>query len=109
MYSPNKGEFFKKIYENSKNMEFYHWSDIDIGGFNIFNRLQSLIPTLKPYLMDKQAFMNKKEYWIEMNKEYREKLLKMQEKEKYVIFKEVIDEMIKNNSKLEQEAFIIPK
>ncbi len=30
MYSPIKGEFFKKLYEVAKNIEFYHWSDIDI-------------------------------------------------------------------------------
>lgn len=106
MYSPIKGEFFKKIYENSKNSLFYHWSDIDIGGFNIFIRLRSLIPELKPYLMDIQAFYSKKQLWRQMSKEYSRVLEKMRNSQEYEIFYEIMDEMLKNNSKLEQEAFI---
>lgn len=106
MYGEVKGQFFKKLYEATKESEFYHWSDIDIGGFKIFARLKKIIPNLKPYLMDKEAFYSKKQYWKEMNKEYREKLVKLREQKEYSCFYDVIDEMLKNNSKLEQEAFI---
>ena len=106
MYGEIKGQFFKKLYESVKECEFYHWSDIDIGGFKIFVRLRKIIPNLKPYLMDKEAFYSKKQYWKEMSKEYREKLEKLKEKEEYSYFCDVIEEMLKNNSKLEQEAFI---
>lgn len=106
MYGEIKGLFFKKLYESVKECEFYHWSDTDIGGFKIFVRLRKIIPNLKPYLMDKEAFYSKKQYWKEMSKEYREKLEKLKEKEEYSYFGDVIEEMLKNNSKLEQEAFI---
>lgn len=106
MYSPTKGEFFKKIYEVSDNAEFYHWSDIDIGGFKIFARLRKIIPELRPYKMDIQAFNSKQAYWKEMKKEYIEKLSKLRDDSEFEIFKGLIDEMLKNGTKLEQEAFI---
>ena len=106
MYSPIKGIFFKKIYEVAKEKEFYHWSDIDIGGFRIFLRLQKMIPNLKPYKMDKESFYCKQEYWKKMSQEYRSKLVKMRQLAEYEDFYEVMEEMLKNNAKLEQEAFI---
>lgn len=106
MYGPIKGQFFKNIYKVAKNSEFYHWSDIDIGGFRIFVRLRKIIPNIKPYKMDKKAFYSKKEYWKEIDEKYKSQLVKMREKEEYECFYDVIDEMLENNSKLEQEAFI---
>lgn len=106
MYGDVKGQFFKKLYEATKESEFYHWSDIDIGGFKIFVRLRKLMPSLKPYLMDSVALYSKKQYWKEMSKDYRDKLAELRKKEEYSCFYNVIDEMLKNNSKLEQEAFI---
>ena len=106
MYGEVKGQFFKKLYEATKESEFYHWSDIDIGGFKIFARLKKIIPNLKTYMMDTEAFYRKRQYWKEMSKEYREKLARLKEQEEYSYFYDVIDEMLKNNSKLEQEAFI---
>lgn len=107
MYSPLKGKFFKKIYEACENQEFYHWSDIDIGGFRIFTRIKKIIPELQEYKMDTEAFLVKKEYWKEMNQDYRKRLQQLRESEEYETFYEVIDAMLENNSKLEQEAFIL--
>ena len=106
MYSPIKGEFFKKLYKAAGNIELYHWSDMDIGGFKIFTRLKEIIPSVQPYKMDKVAFYDKQGCWKKMEKEYMEKLIKMRSDSKYQIFHELIDEMLKNCSKLEQEAFL---
>ncbi len=106
MYSPVKGEFFKKIYNSDKTYEFYHWSDIDIGGFHIFIRLKKIIPRIKPYLMDIEAFYSKREYWKEMKIDYAEKLEKLKSDKEYENFNELIEEMLKTNCKLEQEAFL---
>lgn len=106
MYGPIKGQFFKNIYEVAKNCEFYHWSDIDIGGFKIFIRLKRIIPNLKPFKMDKEAFYSKQPYWKEMRETYKIQLIEMRKQEVYACFYDVMDEMLKNNSKLEQEAFI---
>ena len=57
--------------------------------------------------MDTEAFLVKKEYWKEMNQDYRKRLQQLRESAEYEIFYEVIDAMLENNSKLEQEAFIL--
>ncbi len=106
MYGPIKGQFFKYLYESAKSKKFFHWSDIDIGGFRIFVRLKKIIPSIQPYKMDTESFYSKQSYWKEMNEEYKGKLLEMRRQNKYSCFYDIIDEMLKNNSKLEQEAFI---
>ena len=57
--------------------------------------------------MDTEAFLTKKEYWKEMNQDYRKRLQQLRELSDYENFYEVIDAMLENNSKLEQEAFIL--
>jgi len=109
-YSPVKGLFFKKVYEAGYNcsVEFYHWGDIDAGGFKIFNRLKNnIIPGLKPYLMDREAFLSKKDYWAKFDANYRNILKEMRNKEDLKEFCDVIDLMLKENAKLEQEAFLL--
>ena len=106
MYSPIKGKFFKKVYDTQKQSKFYHWSDIDIGGFRIFARLRKIIPELQPYKMDTESFYSKQKYWKKMNSEYIKKLLDLRNNSEYEIFYDVIDNMIENVSKLEQEVFI---
>lgn len=106
MYSPIKGQFFSKIYEVAKDKEFYHWSDIDIGGFKIFARLRKIIPTLNAYKMDKNAFYSRQEFWKQISIDYKRKLSEMRQNEEYNMFYDVIDAMLENNAKLEQETFI---
>ena len=107
MYSPIKGKFFRKIYENAEGICFFHWSDIDIGGFKIFVRLRKIIPELIPYKMDKESFCSKKIYWKKMSKVYFENLKVLRQNEEYEVFFDVMDEMLLNKCKLEQEVFII--
>lgn len=108
-YSPVKGLFLKKIYEAGKmdELEFYHWSDIDLGGFRIFNRLKAeIIPELKPLKMDREAFLSKKEYWMSFDEKYGDALEEMLGKQEFSEFHDIIDIMLKVRSKLEQEAFL---
>lgn len=108
-YSLVKGLFLKKIYEAGKRdkLKFYHWSDIDLGGFRIFNRLKSeIIPELKPLKMDKEAFLSKKEYWMSFDEKYGVALEEMLGKQEFSEFHDVIEIMLKVRSKLEQEAFL---
>jgi hypothetical protein len=108
-YSPIKGAFFQKLYEAAHpcGIEFFHWGDIDLGGFMIFRRLKLIIPSLKPYLMDREALKSKIEYGKKFDSKYAEKLKSLQEDEDYGEFREVIEFMLEKNIKLEQEAFLI--
>ncbi|NLW48307.1 MAG: hypothetical protein GXY86_13360, partial [Firmicutes bacterium] len=108
-YSPVKGLFFKKISEigNRDEITFYHWSDIDVGGFRIYNRLKTnIIPELKPFLMDKEAFLSQKQYWIKFDEKYGSILEGMLNKDEFTEFHDVISNMLEVKSKLEQEAFL---
>jgi hypothetical protein len=108
-YSPAKGQFFQKIYDGAQKgrINFYHWGDIDLGGFRMFHRLRkNIIPKLKPYFMDKDALYAKKDYWISIDKKYRAELGKLLTMEEYALFHEVIREMLHCNCRLEQEAFL---
>ena len=69
--------------------------------------LKKLYPELQEYKMDTEAFLAKKEYWKEMNQDYRKRLQQLRGSAEYETFYEVIDAMLENNSKLEQEAFIL--
>lgn len=61
----------------------------------------------KEYKMDTEAFFSKREYWKEMNQDYKKRLQQLRESVEYENFYEVIDTMLENNGKLEQEAFIL--
>lgn len=108
-YSPVKGLFFKKVYESGfkTGVLFYHWSDLDIGGFRIFQRLKkNIVPELKPFLMDKEAFLSRKRYWTTFDEKYGSVLEGMLEKKEFLEFHDVISKMLEVRSKLEQEAFL---
>ena len=108
-YSPVKGEFFAKVYDAGQRSgaRFYHWGDIDIGGFRMYKRLkENIIPSLKPYLMDKEAFMSKKKYWLPFGGRYQKALESMLYDEGYLEFHDVIEAMLRAGARLEQEAFL---
>lgn len=108
-YSPVKGLFLRKLYETGKRdkLEFYHWGDIDLGGFRIFSRLKSeIISELKPLKMDREAFLSKKEYWMRFDEKYGAALEEMLGKHEFLEFHDVIEIMLKEKARLEQEAFL---
>jgi hypothetical protein len=110
-YSPTKRIFLQKIYNYLKKKKipasFYHWGDIDIGGFNIFLQLRdNIIPKLQYLYMDVQTLEEYAEYGDDFNKNYRNKLESIFKKPQYAIFHDVIAEMIKRGIRLEQEAIV---
>jgi hypothetical protein len=109
-YSPARGAFFQKVYETGHRdgVEFRHWSDIDLGGFRIFCRLQSsIIPELMPHLMDREAFISRRQHWVGFGEKYQAELKKLLELPEYAQFHGVIQLMIAEKAKLEQEAFLL--
>lgn len=110
-YSPIKGKFFKKVYESSKltseDITYLHWSDIDIGGFEIFMRLKNnIVSEIIPYKMDKETLIENKNNWNYFDEKYKKKLYGLRENNEYKIFFDSMDIMLKHNCKLEQEAII---
>ena len=74
----------------------------------IFQRLKSsIIPSLKPYLMDRKALESRIKYGKKFDPRYAEKLKSLLKDEDYSEFREVIKLMLEKNIKLEQESFLI--
>jgi hypothetical protein len=111
-YSPIKKIFLEKIYQHSRindcSIEFYHWGDIDYGGFKIFEKLQSqIIEGLRPLNMDIKTLNRYLEYSDSIDKDYKIMLSSLLENKKYIVFHELIHEMIRMGIKLEQEALLV--
>lgn len=84
---------------------FYHWGDIDYGGFSIFVHLRdSCLPDLKPLLMDVSTLENYAEFCLSFNQSYANKLQLLLENERHRVFHPVIRYMLANGVRLEQEC-----
>ena len=112
-YSPIKGVWFQKIYESSRSqmekVNYFHWSDIDVGGFRIFCRLkEKIIPQLQPYKMDVATLMDFKESALKIETpSYKTRLKNMRNDSTYIEFWQVIDIMLEFDIRLEQEKIIV--
>lgn len=110
-YSPTKGKWFEKLYEAGKKcldeIKYYHWSDIDVGGFRIFNRLkESIVLELLPYKMDIESLEKNRDKGMLMEEPYRKILKEMGEDTRYAIFSNLIHRMLELNIRLEQEQLL---
>jgi hypothetical protein len=94
-------QFIQKLYAQNPNLEYLHFGDIDAGGFYIFEHLRTMTGiSFQPYKMDQETLRQYSNYTKKLTANDRKRLLNLQGGK----FKEVIDYMLKNNCKLEQEA-----
>lgn len=97
-------DFIKKIHMQNPNMEFFHFGDIDAGGFYILEHLRRLTGVdFKPYKMDLGTLRNYQNYSKILTENDKDRLKRL----KGSAFDEVINYMLENNCKLEQEAIQI--
>ena len=94
----------KMIYETIPDVQYYHFGDMDAGGFSILMDLRKKtgIPFMS-YHMDLDTLKEYRQYAKRLNESDRNRLEKIgKEKE----FSEVIEFMLEENIKLEQECII---
>ena len=105
-YSPVKGLWFKHIAEAFPDAPCRHWSDIDLGGFRIFNRLRrDVFPNLVLWRMDKETMETFQSRCMPIeNDSYRKELAILRTDEQYIDLWDVIDFMLDTGLRLEQEA-----
>lgn len=103
-HNHTKQNLLLKIYEKYPKTEYFHFGDIDAGGFLIFNNLvqKTGIP-FKPYKMDIFELKSNLKNSKKLTDNDIKRLKKMLEDPKFIIFKEVIIYMLSKNIKLEQE------
>lgn len=102
-----KRKLLTKIYETNPNLSFYHFGDIDAGGFYILNHLKEKTGiNFIPYKMNKETLLNNLDLSKNLSKNDIRRLTKMMNDNRFIDFKEVIELMLNENKKLEQEALI---
>jgi len=95
-------DFIKKIYDQNPEVSFYHFGDIDAGGFYILEHLKRQTGiAFQPYKMDKETLLKYQNYSKKLTDNDRDRLNKLKDSSQY---SQVIDYMLENNCKLEQEA-----
>jgi hypothetical protein len=97
--------FLKKIYECNPDIEYFHFGDVDAGGFYIYEHLlrKTAIP-FKLLGMDVKTLSDHRDAWRELTMGDRKRIKSIAEKHSSEGYREVLDFMLKNNCKLEQEA-----
>ncbi len=103
--SHTKQMLLKKIYDMYPNKKYYHFGDIDVGGFRIFNHLKNStkIP-FEPYRMGISELKGNKMHLKPLTDNDIKNLHLLKNDSQYDVFKEEIDYMLVNNVKLEQEV-----
>lgn len=107
-YSPAKKELFLKIKDViPEKCIWYHWGDIDLGGFSMLLRLRKEIDdSIQLYRMSKSELEKYSDFTLPFNNEYAEKLKKLSYSWLLSDCHECIDYMLENKIKLEQEAML---
>ena len=89
-------------------IKFLHWGDIDCGEFKIYKHIQeSFGIEFKPMLMDIDTFEQYKIYGRDLTKNDIINLNIMRKDLNFKIFWDVIDNMLNDNKKIEQESISI--
>lgn len=97
-----KRDFIKLVERANPGTVFKHFGDIDAGGFYILEHLKSKTGiNFLPQNMDVGALNANKENWISLSENDRARLESLSEKNNS--YADVIEYMLKNNCKLEQE------
>ena len=99
-----KTMFLKKLYKKFPNAKYYHFSDIDCGGFYIFkNLVKKTDISFIPYKMGIEELNNYSSNLKDLSENDKKKLKLMLVNNEYSMFHETIKYMLKINKKLEQE------
>jgi len=98
-------KLLKVIYGQIPEAEYLHFGDIDVGGFEIYEDLckKTGIPFC-PYYMDVATLKNYEKYTKKLTENDRKRIAHLQSKNPECPYADVLNYMLKRNSKLEQEC-----
>lgn len=101
----SKREFLLRIHEAYPAAKFFHYGDIDCGGFRIWKNLsESTGLTITPCRMDLDTYREYKKWGRTLTEHDRVLLRKMMEDPFYEDQRELFGEMLRDGRKLEQEV-----
>lgn len=94
-------DFIKKLHQQNPQKAFYHFGDIDVGGFNILEHLKHDTGIgFIPYKMDIETLKAYRNYTKKLTENDKKRLLMLVDGP----YSNVVKYMLDNNCKLEQEA-----
>ena len=96
------GRYFK---EKGRAVPFYHWGDLDLGGFQIWRHLKEKtgLP-FTPFLMDLSTYRKCLHRGRPLGKAYLDKLAALLDDPEYKVFHPLIALMLEKKVRVEQEA-----
>lgn len=97
--------FLRQLAIRAPGLAFYHWGDIDLGGFRIFVHLRRLtgLP-LQPYRMDVPTYRDHLHLARPFGPRYRVALAALLDDPEYAVFHDLIRVMLAEGKRLEQES-----
>lgn len=103
-HNHTKNMLLQRIKNIFPKAEYYHFGDIDAGGFYILNHLRKTtgIP-FKPYKMGIAELEAKSGYLNKLTDNDKRRLELMKQNNRFIEFLDVIEYMLEHNVKLEQE------
>jgi hypothetical protein len=109
-FSPSRGAFFRALTAAlSENCPWFHWGDIDYGGFSMLARLRREIrKNVRPYRMGKEDLVKYARLALPITEAYAEKLRSLTLLEELGDCLPCINYMAENRLRLEQEAMTPP-
>jgi len=107
-YSPRKRLFLQALKEAlPESCKWYHWGDIDYGGFIMLSRLRrEIMPQIIPYRMDSLELERYMAFSSAIKRPYINRLKNLKTRPELSDCYDCIDYMIKNTIRLEQEAML---
>lgn len=97
-------ELLKRIKKDNEAKQFYHFGDIDCGGFKILKHLREKTSiNFNPYNMNLETLINGRIYCKQLTQNDKRMLKEMLKEESFKEFYDVFEYMLKENIKLEQE------
>ncbi len=103
-HNSHRRNFIRKIYEQNPQISYYHYGDIDAGGFYILLHLKNKTGVqFLPYKMDTDTLRKYSAYTKPLTDNDRKRLKNLADSE----FSDTVKYMLEHNCKLEQEALDI--
>lgn len=105
--SPQKRKLFALIGDAAPaSTKVQFWADIDMGGFRMFDHLQSLIPRLQPMRMSGDFVEKYHQNGLVRPEKYLTRLKTDMQDGTYSLFVDAIKEILKYGVTIEQESFL---
>ena len=105
--SPTKRRLYMKLRESlSPKIETFFWADIDLGGFQMFYKLQAIFPELKPMRMAAADVLRYASYGLARDDSYLKRLQTSLNRHEFPLFEDAIRTILKLGVTTEQEVFL---